>query len=507
MSSEESAREQNQEEQTTVAALDLGSNSFHMAIAVQSHGELRIMETHGEKVRLAGGIDERGRINDEAMTRAMACLERFRQRIRHFDADRVQIVGTNALRVAKNRRQFIQQAQDIVGFPVEVISGHEEARLIYLGVAHSMADDEGRRLVIDIGGGSTEFIIGERFEPNLLESLHMGCVSYRDRYFSEGLISKSKLDKAVLEASRELLNIKAHYQGTGWQNAVGSSGSIKAVSYALKHCGISDGVITLDALKALRKLILKYKSANELTELGVKVDRCTTFCAGFAILYAVFKNLDVDEMYYNSGALREGLLYDILGRNTHEDVRNRTIQSLQQRFSLDLEQSARVEATALHAYEQIAKAWNMRSSENESLLRWACQLYEIGRVISHSQYHKHGSYLILHSDLPGFTNPMQVSLANLIRLHRRRIAQEVLDEMEQADRNTLLKLAIILRLAIILTANRVSQETDFEIETMGEDSVTINMGDKWISEHPLTVTSLLEEKDRLGKVKIDLMIR
>ena len=275
-------------EERAIAALDLGSNSFHMVIAKQRHGELKILETHGEKVQLAAGLSSQGKISEEAEQRAFACLERFEERIRHFNAADVQIVGTNALRVAKNRQAFILKAQKIIGFPIAVISGREEARLIYLGVAHSMADDEGRRLVIDIGGGSTEFVIGERFETHLLESLHMGCVSYRDRYFLDPeKVHKGDFERAVLEASRELLNIKAAYKRLTWESCVGSSGSIKAVFNALKatgHC--ADDEITLEGLKALRKFVLKASSINDLREIGVKQDRLSTFAAGLAILFA-----------------------------------------------------------------------------------------------------------------------------------------------------------------------------------------------------------------------------
>lgn len=504
-----------QENGRHIAAIDLGSNSFHMVIAKTSHGELRILDKFGEKVQLAAGMDKKGRIDEAATERALACLERFAQRIREFNAEDVQIVGTNALRVAKNRKQFIAKAEKVIGFPIEVISGREEARLIYLGVSHTMADDTGKRLVMDIGGGSTEFIIGERFEPLLLESLHMGCVSYRDRFIGQDSVTEEAFEHAVLQASRELLIIRKQYKNLGWSSAVGSSGSAKAVSQALQHCGISDdGSITLDGLKQLKKRVFELTKVERLVELGVKPERSTTFSSGLAILYASFKSLGIERMSLTSGALREGLLYDILGRIEHEDVRNRTIQAIQSRYHVDTTQADLVAQTAIHAYQQLAKPWKMQSALAENLLRWASQIYELGNTISHTQHHKHGAYLIEHSDLPGFTNRVQSLLSVIVRLHRRRFAEEVLEPLAEEDQILLKKLSIVFRLAIVLTASRVSAETDFQLnsEKLSDkralpESLSLDFGSNWLSEHPLTQANLLSESDYLAKVGIELKIQ
>lgn len=496
-------------EERAIAALDLGSNSFHMVIAKQRHGELKIVETLGEKVQLAAGMSLEGKITEQAEQRALQCLERFGERIRYFKASDVQVVGTNALRVAKNRKAFTYKAQKVLGFPIEVISGREEARLIYLGVAHSMADDEGKRLVIDIGGGSTEFVIGERFETELLESLHMGCVSYRDRYFFDTeKVQSQEFDRAVLEASRELLHIRSNYKGAGWQSCVGSSGSIKAVIAALKaiDCCV-DEEITLDGLKLLREKVLAAESISSLKQFGVKQDRLSTFAPGLAILYAAFKVLKIKKMAFNSGALREGLLYDIVGRIQHEDVRHRTISSLQRRYHIDTDQSQRVEATCLWAYSQVAKLWSIESEENEAMLRWASGIYELGNAISHTQHHKHGAYLIQHSDLPGFTDWAKKRLAVLVRLHRRRIANDVLAELETEEVQTVLKLVVLFRLAVILTANRVTQQTLFTLSVLDERSILLDIGDSWISKHPLTFASLKAEQATLSGCEFTLEIK
>jgi exopolyphosphatase/guanosine-5'-triphosphate,3'-diphosphate pyrophosphatase len=253
-----------------LAAIDMGSNSFHMVVARLVHGEIRTVEKMGEKVQLGAGLDQYNRLTEETQQRALECLSRFAQRLQGMPREAVQIVGTNALRVARNAHDFIARAEEVLGYPVEIIAGREEARLIYLGVSHTLSDDSGRRLVIDIGGGSTEFIIGQRFEPQELESLHMGCVSFRNRYFPDGKITRRQMDKAITHAEQELLNIRQHYRSVGWQSAVGSSGSIKAIANVLATLKITDGSINRDGMEELRKRLVSMGKVEKLAELGGK---------------------------------------------------------------------------------------------------------------------------------------------------------------------------------------------------------------------------------------------
>lgn len=489
-----------------IAALDLGSNSFHMVIARRCHGELRIIEKLGEKVQLAAGINNEGRLSEAAQQRALECLERFNERIKKFHASSVQIVATNALREAKNKLEFIRAAQQVVDFPVEIISGREEARLIYLGVAHTIADDMGRRLVIDIGGGSTELIIGERFECAALESLSMGCVSFRDRYFADGLLSEENFDRAIMHASRALLRIKRRFIEQGWKSCIGSSGSVKSIINALSHTGISDGYIDLRALNKLKSLLIELGREDRIAELGVKADRISIFSAGLSILYACFEALAIEKMEYAEGALREGLLYDIAGRIRHEDVRERTIASLQARYHVDTEQCKLVEATVMYAYRNVAKSWGLDSIENEQLLRWASRIYEIGMAISHSQHHKHGAYLVKHSDLPGFTNLTKGYLSTLIRLHQRKFSLEYIEGESPHDQTRLSKLCVLFRLAIVLTGARNSAATEFSLSLKDEHSLSLNMGENWVSEHPLTHANLKSEQEHLSRRGFELVL-
>jgi len=481
-----------------IAAIDLGSNSFHMVVARIDHGEVRILDRLGEKVQLGAGIDAYGNLDLASLNRALDCLKRFYQRIRDLDSSSVQIVGTNALRVAKNRKIFLREAEKVMGFPIEIISGREEARLIYLGVAHTLADDAGNRLVIDIGGGSTELIIGERFETKALESLHMGCVSFRDKYFTNGKLSHSAFDKAITQASRELFNIQHQYKNLGWESCVGSSGSIKAVFQCAAHLGLSEEILNLDVLKQIRKRLVSVENTENLPELGIKKERASIFPAGFSILYACFEVFGIKSMQYTSGALREGLLYDILGRIRHEDVRERSINSMQLRYGVDQQAATYLEKTVVHALGQVAKKWNLMNPDYELLLRWASRIFEVGLTISHTQYHKHGAYLIKHSDLPGFTRLYQLYLSLIVRTHRRKFSPELFSELSDSEKEFLPKLCVLFRLAVVLTAARNSEETDFKLKAKGHN-LWLDMGENWLASRPLTLANLESEKDYLKK--------
>ena len=489
-----------------IVAIDLGSNSFHMVVAKTMHGELRIIDKLGEKVQLGAGLTDSGKMTEEAKTRAIACLERFAQRIGELDSLTVQIVGTNALRAAKKKKSFLREAEKVMGYPIEIISGREEARLIYLGVAHTLADDTGNRLVIDIGGGSTELVIGERFETKALESLHMGCVSFRERYFSQGKLSSSAFNKAIKHASRELINIKHEFTYVGWQNSVGASGSIKAIFQALEHLGIASERIDLKALKKLKEKMIKLEHINCLDDLGIKKERHGIFPAGFAILYACFEVFKIKEMSLTSGALREGLLYDMVGRIQHEDVRERSINSMQLRYGIDQPRAERVEQTVLHIYQQVAKKWGIASAQNVLLLQWASRIFEVGLTISHAQYHKHGAYLVLNSDLPGFTKLTQLHLSSIVRAHRRKFSDEIFKGMSDVEKIVLKRLCVLFRLAVVLTVARKTAETDFTIKVDG-NHVTLDMSDAWFDSYPLNMANLETEKDYLKKQEFILNIQ
>lgn len=489
-----------------VAAIDMGSNSFHMAIARVSNGEVRIVERLAEKVQLGAGLDKHNRLTEESQQRALDCLNRFNQRIVNLPKGCMRVVGTNALRVAVDSEPFLMQAEKILGYPIDVIAGREEARLIYLGVAHSLSDDEGARLVMDIGGGSTEFIVGERFEARLTESLEMGCVTFTQRYFTNGKISNSCWDRAVTAAEQELLSIERSFRAVGWQSAVGSSGSIKAIEQVMIANGWTEEGIDFLSLKKLKNALLKFDNVEKIDLPGLRDERKSVFAAGAAILYASFERLHINHMYFSDGALREGVLYDLLGRLEHEDVRDRTIQALTTRYSADVAHAQRIEHTALDAYDQVQKIWGIDSQRYRDLLRWAALTHEIGVSIAHGQYHKHGAYIVHHSDLAGFSRQDQISFAALVRGHRRKLSDDIFKDCPKSLRAGLLRLCVLLRIAVVFHhQRRENYLPQFKMQ-VNDNKVMLLVSPGWFEQHPLTRADFEQEACYLAAINIDLKV-
>jgi exopolyphosphatase/guanosine-5'-triphosphate,3'-diphosphate pyrophosphatase len=488
-----------------IAAIDLGSNSFHMVVAKADHGEIRILERLGDKVQLAAGLDEARNLNEESMQRGLDCLRRFAQMIAGLPEGAVRIVGTNALREAHNRAEFIRRAEAILGHPVEVISGREEARLIYLGVSHTLPDTPGRRLVADIGGGSTEFIIGQRFESQLRESLQMGCVSYTQRYFRDGKITPARYAQAYTAARLELMGIEYSLRRLGWQEAVGASGTLRAVGLAIKAAGLGNGEINPEGLAWLKRKLFKLGDVEKIDLDGVKPDRRPIFPAGLAIAEAIFDALELNRMTHSEGALREGVLYDLLGRHHHEDVRERTLSALMERCHVDAEQAARVEAKALEALEQVASSWGLDDDWHRDLLLWSARVHEIGMDIAHYHYHKHGAYLIEHSDLAGFSRQDQLMLALLVRGHRRNIPKDRFAEFGE-EGVKLLRLCVLLRFAILFHHIRgTSAMPAVTLEADG-NSLSLQFPKGWLEANPLTQADFEQEAEWLKRIDFVLKV-
>ncbi|WP_052383978.1 exopolyphosphatase [Litchfieldella xinjiangensis] len=446
------------QEPRRLAAIDLGSNSFHLLVANYQQGELQVVAKQGEKVQLAAGLDDQNQLSEAAMQRALDCLSRFAPFISGIPSAHLRVVGTNAMRMASNSQTLIERAQVLLGHDIEIIAGREEARLIYLGAAHALADVHGRRLIVDIGGGSTEFIVGENFEPLALESLDMGCVSFTRYYFGDGEITEKRMRRAELAALSELANIRRHYCELGWVDPVGSSGTIKAVAAVLAAYGDSPaGIIEREGLLSLRKRLIKAKQLDQVALDGLKPDRASVFPAGVAILCAIFEAFGLEHMRYSDGALREGVLYDLAGRHTAEDSRLQTLGILRRRYGIDTRQADNVAATAREALAQVQDEWQIDQGP-EDFLDWAGQLHEIGLAISHSQFHRHGAYLLENSDLSGFSRPEQQALAFLVRAHRRKFPVKEYQNLA-ANRVTLGRLARLLRLAVLLNRSRPETPT------------------------------------------------
>lgn len=491
---------------TTLAAVDLGSNSFHLIVAREEHGEIRPVERIGEKVQLAAGIGKKGKLSSEAIGRGLSCLARFRQVLDSLQPDLVRVVGTNTLRAAKNSKEFTVPAEAVLGCPVEIIPGREEARLIYLGVAHTLADDEQSRLVVDIGGGSTEFAIGQRFEPKRLESLHMGCVSYMKRFFDDGKITEKAFQKAFEAASLEVLSIRDTYRQMGWQECVGSSGTLLAVHQVLLEQGWATEAITSEGLVRLKQAVLAVDRMDNLNLSGLKENRRTVFPSGLAITCALFDVLGIGRMTVSNGALREGVVYDMIGRLRHEDVRERSVNALMQRCAVDDKVAGRVEQVARQLYEFVCDSWKL-NQDDKMMLCWAARLHEIGLTIAHNQFHKHGEYLIHNSDLPGFSQRDQQVLALLVRSHRRKLPVELFRELPKKRRSALLKMAMLLRLAVLFKyAVQEEGAPEFTVSAEGK-TLSLNFPLDWLSRHPLTANELENEAELISDSGYLLQIR
>ncbi len=481
----------------TVAAVDLGSNSFHMIVARVTDGELQVIDRLREMVRLAAGLTDTKQLAPGGSERALACLERFGQRVRAMAPGTVRAVGTNTLRQIHDGGAFLQAAEAALGHPIEVIAGREEARLVYLGVAHGLAAGTERRLVVDIGGGSTEVIVGEGFTAHERESLYMGCVSMSRAHFADGKITASAMNAAETAGALELRPVKSEFRHAGWQLAVGSSGTIKAIESVCRASGWTQQGISAEALKRLRKALIDAGQVDKLDLPGLAEERRAVFPGGVAVLLAVFKALRIEHMLVSDEALREGLLYDMLGRIRHEDVRERTVNALRQRYQADVRQAKRVEVTARRLLGQAAQDWDLLSPEHTDLLAWAARLHEIGVVVSHSQFHKHGAYLIANSDLSGFSHQEQEVLAALVRGHRRKFPVSVLDQLPAPVRTSAGRLCMLLRLAVLLHRGRSAMARPNPRLSVSGSKLTLRFSEGWLDRHPLTRAELEEENKRL----------
>jgi exopolyphosphatase / guanosine-5'-triphosphate,3'-diphosphate pyrophosphatase len=476
-----------------IAAVDLGSNSFHMVVARHSHGQLVILDRLREMVRLAAGLDEQGRIDKTVAARCIECLQRFGQRLRDMKAESVRVVGTNTLRKAHRKQSFLERAREALGHPIEIISGIEEARLIYLGVANTMPNEPGRRLVVDIGGGSSELIIGEQFNTLRLESLHMGCVSLSLEHFGDGKVSEKRFRRARVAARLQLEPIQAAFRSQGWERAVGSSGTIRVIDELVRHFDANATAVTAPGLERLIRETIEAGQVSQLRLPGLTPERAPVFPGGLAILAEMFDALGIAQMRVAEGALREGLLYDIVGRFKDEDARERTVRGMQQRYHVDPEQAQRVEATSLSLLRQVASAWSITEADAETLLGWAARLHEIGLDVSHSQYQKHGAYLLEHADMPGFPREEQRLLAYLVGRHRRKISQDDAAELIPPWDRKAEYLMLMLRLAVLLHRGRSSaQLPDIKLTPRGR-SLTMDFPRGWLRDHPLTVADLMQE--------------
>ena len=491
--------------QSVYAAIDLGSNSFHMLVATPEGNSIRKIDSLRMPTRLAAGLDKNKRLLPETEALALDALAKYSERLRDVPRKNIRIVGTNTLRRAKKRERFMREAQRLLRKPIEIISGREEARLIYSAVSHTYPESKQRRLVLDIGGGSTELGLGTGAHPALMESVNMGCVSYTNLYFNGGEdVTPATMKRATTEAQLELQPLTVAYKQYGWDEVVGCSGTIKATARMLAELAITDGTITRDGLRQLARMIITGGSTESLKLTCISPSRTQVIIGGIAVLRAIMKTLDIKRIHASQVALREGLIFDMLGKAEHLDIQSQTIANLTARYSIDMRQAARVEKTARKLFKRVADTWDLDPDTDLQLLVWAAKLHELGMGVAHTQYHKHGAYILENSDLLGFTQAEQTALALLVRYHRRKIEHEAFDTLIGDESHRLSLLLSLLRLSALLHRGRYDDPLDDVNVIIKAGQITVVAPQPWLDEHPLTYAELITEAERLTHVNIKL---
>jgi exopolyphosphatase / guanosine-5'-triphosphate,3'-diphosphate pyrophosphatase len=481
-----------------LAAVDIGSNSFHMVVARYTLGQLRVVDRLRETVRMADGLDGKGGISSAARQRGLECLARFGQRIRDIPSLRVRALATNTVRQLSSPQSFLVPAETALGHAIEVVSGREEARLIYLGVAHAQPPKSGQlRLVIDIGGGSTEFIIGRGFDQIERESLQVGCIASTRRFFPGGKISKKRWKDALTEIGAEFQQFAGLYRALGWQEALGSSGTHKAIGEICAAMKLTKGAITAEALPQVRDRLLQADNIDSIQLPGLSNDRRPIIAGGVLVLEAAFEALGIQRLMVSKAAMREGILYDMLGRGSDNDPRDASVASLTQRYGIDEVQAARVESTAMRLFEQVAESWVL-DDDDARQLGWAARLHELGLAVAHSQYHVHGAYLIENSDIAGFSRQEQQVLAALVRTHRRGVPKAAFDALPDRLLLSARRKAALLRLSVLLHRAHDAQPITKLEATGNGDSLQLVISKKWIEARPLLRADLLSEPEDMA---------
>ena len=489
-------------EYNMLAAVDLGSNSFACQIARVVDDLLYPLDSLREPVRIAAGLDEDKVLDEASQERALACLQRFGERLRGFDRAAVRAIGTNTLRVAKNAPAFLKKASSALGFPIEVIAGREEARLIYLGVTHSLAASKDRRLVVDIGGGSTELIIGSGYKPQKLESLFMGCVSYSMRYFPNGRVTRSAFKEAELAAADEVQPITATHSAGNWSEAIGSSGTLRTLALVMQLNGLDDGAITPAGVDRLRTILIKAGDISTLKLQGLRADRAAVLPGGLAIIRAIMAELQIERMAVATGAIREGVLYDLLGRFRRHDMRDVTVAQLMQRYHVEALQARRVGLLARSLCQQFKWESDEIAETHARHLEWAAKLHEIGISVAYSGYHKHSAYIIANADMPGFSRDEQAVLSALVLGHRRSLRKS----LEIIETHTDLRLEFALRLAAVFYRRRAAISVPPMQIKADALSFRLDIDADWLIRNPLTVNALRGEIRDWEKIGVELRI-
>ncbi len=472
------------------AAIDLGSNSFHMLVVREVSGSIQTVARIKRKVRLAAGLDKNNHLSAEAMTRGWECLKLFSEQLQDIPSEQIRVVATATLRLAANAAEFLFTAQQILGCPVNVISGEEEARLIYQGVAHTTGGSD-KRLVVDIGGGSTELATGDGSHASVLFSLSMGCVTWLERFFSDRHLAQENFAAAELAAREMLRAVVAPLRAHGWEACVGASGTVQALQEIMVAQGM-DERITLSKLQQLKQRAIQCGKLEELEIEGLTLERALVFPSGLSILIAVFQELGIESMTLAGGALREGLVYGMLHLPVDRDIRSRTLQNVQRRFSIDVDQAARVRQLADVFFRQVSGAWKLDQRCRELLLS-ASAIHEIGLSVDFRQAPQHAAYLVRHLDLPGFTPAQKKLLACLLQNQSGSIDLALLTQQNALPPRLAERLCRLLRLAILFSSRRRDDTLPAVRLQASDDELRLSLPSGWLAAHPLRAELLEQE--------------
>ncbi len=484
-----------------LAAVDLGSNSFRLQMG---RAQGRHIEQQGywkETVRLAAGVGADQRISAKAIEAACECLARMNERLRGLAPEQVRAVGTQTLRSAINSDEFLLEAQHALGYPIEIISGREEARLTFEGCMHSSPPSKAARLVVDIGGASTELIVGTGFEAAVAESYKVGCVNTTLRFFKDGVLDRANFRKAQVAAAAEIEEAVPVFGRSQWQEAFGASGTVGAAAEVIRQVGWGDGsVITRESVLTLRHLLIEYGEIKRLKLPGVKPERAQVFAGGIAVLGALFEELGISELIPARGGLRLGLLYDLLGRRERRDLRDATVARLQKRFDVDRTQAQQVARVARELHYALDP---QADEESVKRLAWAAALHEVGFAISHNDHHKHGAYLVRNADLAGFSTSDQQRIATLILAQRGNLKKvaDVLTDPSRAAK------VLALRLAVILCHARRAIDLPKWTVRASRGRFDLRLDGDWMARHPLTAFLLEEECAQWDRVGTRLTVK
>lgn len=480
------------------AAVDLGSNSFRLHIGKHDGDAIRVVKSMREPIRLGAGIDARGNLTEAAMQSALACLQSFRAVLGAYRLDAVRVVGTAALRIARNAGTFLPAAEKVIGYPIEIISGEEEGRLIYMGVANSLATPGERRLVLDIGGGSTELVLGRGLEIERVESFSVGTVKQSLSFFIDGRIDAGSFEAAILSARSHFEDAAPPYHPQYWRNAYGSSGTIRAIAEIIGRNELGDGRVTPAALEALKGRFIAFGHVARIDLPGLRADRASTIIGGLAILIALVAELGIEVLIPVDAGLRMGVMWDLYARSMQCDRREESVRLLVEKFRVEPARGNRVAQESAALYAQLKPS----ADTYVKLLYWSAQLHEMGMLVAQTGYHKHAAYMIENADLPGFTAREQKAMARLIVAQKGNL-RKIGDALAEPD---FAKAVLALRLAILLMHARI--EADFsELKLRMKNKIELDIKRDWVAHHPTVSYWIEKEQEWWDEVGVDFSVK